>query len=207
MQKCIIILSLLTINIIDSFCQYTQPQIVNTGLLRQQFDFVAASQRENQWCWAASIEMVLNYYGVRISQEDIVRRTFGLDSNGNLINRGATNEEITFALNSWGIDYNSRQFTVSAQYYRGIPIPLGLVRELDLPRPIIIAYHTGPQTGHAVVLTACSYLPTNNGPYIQSLIVRDPWPNQQNIMNNGRLEYLGTDLVQKISGFWIVQVN
>lgn len=192
------------------FSQYyppVAPPPIYTGILRQNFDFVTASQKANQWCWAASIQMVFNYYGVRISQEDIARRAFGLDAYGNLINRGATDDEITNALNAWGIDYNGRKFTVTAQHYRGVPIPSGLIAELNLARPIIIAYRSSPTTGHAVVLTACSYIPTPNGPFVQSIVVRDPWPSQENIANRGRKEYFGIDLVRKMEAFWIIRVN
>ncbi len=39
-------------------------------------DYVA-TQKEENWCWAACIEMVLHYQGVSVSQNDIVRRVFG----------------------------------------------------------------------------------------------------------------------------------
>lgn len=208
MKNFILYVSLLLVTT-KTVAQYYQPALpppIYTGILQQSFDFVAATQKEDQWCWAASIQMVFNYYGLQISQEDIVRRTFGLDFNGNLINRAATDAEITNALNAWGIDYNGIRFTISAQYYLGAPIPSGLVSELNIAHPIIVAYRSGPNTGHAVVLTACSYLPTTYGPNVQSIIVRDPWPSHANILNKGRKEYFGTSLVSQMEAYWIIQV-
>jgi hypothetical protein len=44
-----------------------------------------------------------------------------------------------------------------------------------------------------LLITAPSYIPTSTGPYIYSLVIRDPWPSQQNINNNneGRVEIAG----------------
>ena len=41
-----------------------------------RMNFVAARQLNSQWCWAACIKMVLNYYGVSITQKQIVARTY-----------------------------------------------------------------------------------------------------------------------------------
>ena len=52
---------------------------LTVGIPTETFNFVASTQRSTNWCWAASIQMTLNYYGVAITQEEIVARTYGTD--------------------------------------------------------------------------------------------------------------------------------
>ncbi|HEY0896638.1 MAG TPA: papain-like cysteine protease family protein, partial [Sphingobacteriaceae bacterium] len=49
---------------------------VYVGITARQFNYFASTQRNTEWCWAASIQMLFNYYGVDISQEQIVARSF-----------------------------------------------------------------------------------------------------------------------------------
>src|SRR5258708_30757111 len=51
-------------------------------------------QQRSNWCWAACIEMVFRYRGLRLTQERIVEETFGGD-----VNRPGTPEEILENLN------------------------------------------------------------------------------------------------------------
>src|SRR3954447_6057975 len=95
------------------------PPPLYAGILREVFDFTAASQRENEWCWAASIQMVLNYYNVAITQEEIAARTYGLDASGRIVNRGAGLDVITANLNNWNIDHNGRRYIVQAYFVPG----------------------------------------------------------------------------------------
>ena len=143
-----------------------------------------------------------HYYHINISQYNIVARTYGLDSNGNLINRSATNTQISNALVG-GTDLNGRFFSVNSTYYSGVPIPSKLIEELYLQHPVILSYSTGINTGHVVVLTSCEYYISNNGPVITRLITCDPWPSVINISNNG---FAAFSDINKILGFWIVRV-
>ena len=47
---------------------------VKTSYFRE---FVAR-QEKDCWCWAACVQMVLNYQGINVDQEDVVRRAKGL---------------------------------------------------------------------------------------------------------------------------------
>jgi len=182
-----------------------QPQYV--GIPRDEFEFSAAAQENSQWCWAASIQMILNYYGVSIDQKQIVARTYGVDPMGRLPNWSGNLQAITGNLNNWSIDNRRRPYVVQASVTAGAPTPLYLVQELEAKRPVMIGYATGPTSGHAVVITAASYIPTPNGPFIQSLIVRDPWPSPVNVQNRGRVEYPGAQLAQYIQAHWYVRVT
>lgn len=190
--------------IIIYLCSFTiYSQNYSAGIT--SLNFFPSSQYMDQWCWAASIQMVYNYYGININQLDIVARTFGVDQQGNLINSAASNQQISNSLVG-GIDRNGTNFQVTSRYYPGVPIPSELIKELNNQHPVIIAHRSSPTTGHAVVLTACEYIATPTGPIITKLIVRDPWPDQNNIRNKGRIEYTGTDLVSRITGFWIIRI-
>ncbi len=182
-----------------------QPQYV--GIPSAQMNFVAAAQNNSQWCWAASIQMVLNYYGVSISQEQIVARTYGVDPYGNLPNWAGSFQAITANLNNWNVDNFGNHYSVMASLNWGAPSPAVLLQELSQGRPVIVGYSSGPSTGHAVVITAASYIPSASGPIIQSVVARDPWPSPQNIQTAGRVEYPGAQFGSLMQAYWYVRVQ
>lgn len=172
----------------------------------ESFNYVYAEQENTNWCWAASIQMIFNYYGVDISQEQIVKRSYGSDPNGKLPNWAGSLEIITANLNNWNMDNQGRVYVVQSTLYYGAPTPYYLVQELTAGRPMLIGYMSGPTSGHAVVLTAVTYYETMNGPYIQSIVVRDPWPNKENKRNKGRVEYPALNLAQVINAHWYIRI-
>ena len=181
-------------------------QAIYVGIPSNQMDYFSASQFKSQWCWAASIQMVLNGYGVNIRQDQIVERTYGRNPFGALPNWPGSIQTIHRNLNNWGIDNFGYPYTVMAQIGNGAPSPSILVNELSYGRPVIIGYRSGPNSGHAVVVTAVSYIPTPSGPYIQTIVVRDPWPSEENIRNKGRVEYPAAALANNIQAYWYVRV-
>lgn len=187
------------------------PQYV--GITSQTFNYVASSQQTQMWCWAACIEMVFRYHGVNVSQQDIVARTYGTDWMGNPPPFGATVDIITANLNNWGIDRNGARYTVRASLTPSmIPDEL-ILGELELQKPMIIAYGPTLHSGHVVVLTAASYLPTPHGRMIRTLVVRDPFPNPFTIQTLGRVEYLNYTLPQQgglpapVQAVWFVDIQ
>ena len=181
-------------------------QLITVGIPSNSMNFYAASQSNSNWCWAASIKMVLNYYGVKISQEDIVRRSYGTDPYGRLPNWQGSHQVITKNLNNWSVDKSGRVYTVRASLYFGAPNVSYLIQELSNNRPVLVGYRSGSSGGHAVIITAVSYIMTNNEPIIQTITVRDPWPNQQNINNRGRVVYQASDFARKINHHWYIRV-
>lgn len=180
-------------------------ELLWVGVPREQFNYVASSQRNTQWCWAASIQMVLNYYGVNISQEDVVQRSYGAQ-----VNQPANEAVITANLNNWNVDKSGQQYVVQASLNWGAPTPLYLVNELANGHPVMIGLNNPGGGGHAVVITACGYVPTPNGPYIQSLVIRDPWPDETTIPTEGRKEYGPNQInsfVSRIRSHWYIRVN
>ena len=183
-----------------------QPGVQYVGIPSEQMNYYSASQTNSQWCWAASIQMVLNYYGVDIDQPQIVQRTYGTDDFGNLPNWPGSFQAIHRNLNNWNIDSRGR-YRVVANIGMGAPTPRTLVQELSQGHPVIIGYKTGRNSGHAVVITAVSYSQTPQGPIIHSIVVRDPWPSRRNQSNYGRVEYPGAVLANNIQAYWYVRVG
>ncbi len=190
--------------IIYTSINYSQIQYV--GIKSNDFNSVYSDQDNSQWCWAASIQMILNYYGIDISQEDIVRRSYGSDPYGNLPNWTGNSQTITANLNNWNISNNGIPYRVSATMGIGAPTPAILLNEMQNGAPVLLGYMSSPNSGHAVVATAVSYSNSYFGPIIQSIIVRDPWPSPQNIMNLGKMEYSGNILASKITAYWYIRV-
>jgi len=134
-------------------------------------------QRQDQWCWAASIQMILNYHGLYVTQEKVVQMI-----KGDLRNEGGTHEEIIYALNGWGIDYQGRPSTVRAFTDNSLT-PAGLINILAYKYPMIAELNNSDGSGHAVVLTAVGfhYVAVWNGyayanvPVLDYAIYRDPW--------------------------------
>src|SRR5713101_6521279 len=71
------------------------PQLIDSEIARDEFDFFAAAQRQNEWCWAASIQMILNWYHLPVDQAQIVARNYGAP-----INQGGTDQMISASLNT-----------------------------------------------------------------------------------------------------------
>ncbi len=185
--------------------QNQDPYVV--GIKSDVFSYYASPQHNSNWCWAASLQMIFNYYGINITQEQIVARSYGADPNGELPNWAGNWQVITANLNNWSVDNNGRQYLVRAVFNQGPPNPAYLVAELAAGRPVLIGYQSGPNSGHAVVITACRYIETYYGPVIQSIIVRDPWPDPDNVANEGRKEWRGIDLANLIQGHWFIEVD
>lgn len=141
-------------------------QRCNAGIDSSILNVVASdSQRANQWCWAASIEAVLNYYGYNITQEDIVFQTWG-----QIRNMPGTPRDILTALNKVYVDRDGKRFRVSANALTANHITAA--QDLANNKPLIIG-----TLGHAMVLTAVQYDRDRNGNgQIVNAIVRDPWP-------------------------------
>ena len=144
------------------------------GVLSEEFEFFAApkdlgKQRQANWCWAASVQMVLNYHGLYITQEDIVERIFGSQ-----IDKPGSADNILTALSGWAPDTRGRFSTIHA-----VPYVLSgseIVQDLAYKWPLIVGLK-GEPIGHAYVLTAVFYgVDWFNNPIFTKVVLRDPWP-------------------------------
>jgi hypothetical protein len=178
----------------------TQPHVFTCGVQTSRFNFVYAEQQETNWCWAACIQMILNYYGINLTQSQIVYRTFGTNNWGDLPNWAGSIENIHENLNNWNIDNSGSPYNVHASFYQGAPNVNWLINELQSGHPVLIAYINGT-SGHAVLITGCNYSMKNGNYLIHTLTVRDPWPG------NGRITYNGYDIASRIQAHWYIRVE
>lgn len=128
-----------------------------------------ATQEEDQWCWAACVQMVLNYQGVDVAQDDIVRRAFG-----HRVNRPGNCHDIVKGANGWHTDSRvisarvENPYSVTAQ---------SIINDLVEKYPLIIGLEmAGQNVGHAYVLTGISFKEVNGKCQPVEVILRDPWP-------------------------------
>jgi Peptidase_C39 like family len=156
------------------------------GLDSLQVDKSFKFQETPVWCWAATIQMALNYYGFNISQPDIVEKTFGaaISSTGNWM-------QMTNNLNFVGKSTNGKTIMVSATVYMGSPSSEAVINHLKQKKPVIMAFNN-PQTftGHAVLITGVDYKVVGNRATIEKLMIRDPFPyNEAHVANGGKIVF------------------
>lgn len=153
------------------------PNSYVVGVPTEEFVHFAAPtgdgrQQMQNWCWAACIQMVLNYHGLYIHQEEIVRRIFGA-----VVDRPASGGQIIQALSGWAPDTRGRHSAIYADPYNIDPATV--INDLDHRWPLIVGLSGGAPgvQGHAYVLTgAYFYLDEYNQPVIHRVILRDPYP-------------------------------
>lgn len=111
-------------------------------------------QYKDNWCWAACVQMVLDYYGLSVSQSRIVERAYGDDYDFT-----ANKNDIIGALNGWYVN----GYTVRANYER-YKNAKTLIDAIASGRPLIIGLNERyTSTGHAYVLTHIFFTKDYNG--------------------------------------------
>ena len=159
------------------YIQQIEPGLFVAGIPTNEFEYYAAPQsaghqRQTNWCWAACIQMVLNYHGVAVTQEQVVQRIF----NGTVTNEPGRLDQILTALSGWAFSTNGRpvMLTSTSVAFSGSEI----VTDLAMKWPIIVGVQMVPgKVGHAYVMTAVTYrVDKMNQPIFVSAILRDPWP-------------------------------
>jgi hypothetical protein len=150
---------------------YCTSEVDFSDFYQRAFD----TQKESQWCWAASISMVFSYHGHSVSQQRIVSAAYGGIVNmpavtGMTIARQIarpwsddSGETFKSALSS-AYDYDAGVYATNNAI---------MINELDNDRPFIIG-----TAGHAVVVTHMEYFPTQMGPNVRAVGVFDPWPGR-----------------------------
>jgi ABC-type bacteriocin/lantibiotic exporter with double-glycine peptidase domain len=158
------------------------------GVPSVQFDFYVVKQRKMNWCWAASVQMVLNYHGLFVKQEEIVQRIYG-----DQVDLSAQPSQILAALSGWAPDTRGSYSAIQASPYtiNGSQI----VQDLAYKWPLIAGLSYPDGRGHAVVLTAIVYsVDQFNNPIFQKVVIRDPWPE-----NPSKQELSWTEFQQRLS--------
>ena len=131
---------------------------------------VSGRQRQANWCWAAVIQMVLNWHDVYITQEEVVQRIYADQRDA-----PATLEQVITALHLTAPDARGGYSSVTATYR---PTVQEIIDDLTHRWPLIIGL-TGDPIGHAYVLTGVYYhLDQNNQPVVDRVVLRDPLPGR-----------------------------
>ena len=155
-------------------------------------------QRCPEWCWAASSQMILNYHGLYVEQEQIVNKIFG-----SLECQGGTPDEIVDGMTGWAPDIRGRFSEIHSE--RGLISPEDIVRNLAYNWPLLVCMDNGSGGGHAVVLTAVYYsMNGNNNVIIDKVSIRDPWPLNPSLQTMSWDEFSGK--VQDIIRVWVVRL-
>jgi len=159
--------------VVATLSGWVSAQTTSVGIPTANFNFVSAAQLKNEWCWAASVQMVLNWYNIPITQSDVVDRIYGKP-----VDEAASEDAIAVALSGAELDRDHQKVLVRAKRIRGAPPTQLLVEELSQQHPVLITVRSSQTTLHAVVLTSAEYERTAQGHiHVTSLTLRDPNPN------------------------------
>ncbi|MCB1193401.1 MAG: C39 family peptidase [Leptospiraceae bacterium] len=207
---------LLIVFLFHSFCQGAIPQSQPStgsdynevqsnyyvaGIPSKEFEYYttpsqSGRQRQANWCWAACIQMVLNYHGLFVTQEQVVERIYG-----GLVDSPAGVQEIMNALSGWAANNRGGYSRIYAQY--GLWSTTELVKLLSNKKPLIVGL-TNPNEpiGHTYVITAVYYtMGALNIPNIHKVILRDPMPTKPSRQEMSWNEFISRD--PKFFKIWV----
>ncbi|SDR94153.1 Papain-like cysteine protease AvrRpt2 [Polaribacter sp. KT25b] len=186
----IIILMFIGINLNAQSCKQYGNNYFGCGVPTNEFEYMRAtsvnggSQMQSNWCWAACIQMTLNYHGLYVSQVDVVRKIYGFSNS----NRPANERQILNALSGWAADNRGRFSSINA--YGGYTSVQEIISGLSKKWPLIVGLsNSNGGIGHAYVMTGIYYSNRydNFGNVIgiipDKVVLRDPWP-----LNDSRQE-------------------
>lgn len=127
---------------------------ISVARVNDYIEYCFHRQYKDNWCWAACVQMVLDYYGVDVTQSRIVERAYGDDYDFT-----ANKNDIIDALNGWYIN----GCTIRANYER-YKNAKTLIDAIASGRPLIIGLNENyTSTGHAYVLTHIFFTIDYNG--------------------------------------------
>ncbi len=201
---------------VNLFLRSFQPQrtylpTYSAGIDTRNFNIIYSHQRQTNWCAAACIQTIAAHYGIEISQEDLARNHCATDHFNNPRNCPATDYVITGNLNFCHNIYHNqlKRVCISSTLEKGDIDFNAVIRELQENRPVMVAYRPqGSSIGHAVIITGITWQCDNGIHYIQQLVIRDPWPSQENINNYGRKVITNVrDFESRIFSHWYISIS
>lgn len=129
-----------------------------SGLSAAGMAAIFQAQEASNWCWAASVAMILRRYGGQVTQQEVVRTALGVPEN-----QRATERAVAGLLNRTWRDALGQTLVASAQavarWHRGMGLAAPEVLEdLALGHPLLL----GAQE-HAMVLVQVTYERRSDG--------------------------------------------
>jgi hypothetical protein len=148
----------------------------------KNFSAVTARQQTGVWCWAACIQMVLNFNGINWTQSQVVE-----DTKGQIVLEGASIQEIMNFFPRWHVEQNGRKWYGDCFYVQGMPPVSMIITQLEINRPLII----GVNQHHVVILHKAAFvggpnvppgfvlpggrIPQDGTEQIRYVVIFDPW--------------------------------
>lgn len=149
------------------------------------FKIKRAFQATPVWCWAASLQMIVNFHHPfeNISQCDIVKDCFGIDDCSEAALSGGYMSSMKRFLET-----NDLGVTFTCDYSR-YPLSVEEIAENILScKPIIVEIRTSPFSSmtHAVVIMGIWTNRDYYGNMVTTVVLRDPYPyNWNSLMTAG----------------------
>jgi len=178
---------------------------VTVGIPTAEFNFVSSAQLHTEWCWAASVQMVLNWYNIPVKQTDVVDRIYGKP-----VDEAATEDAIRVALSGTAYDRQGKKVHLHAERRLGAPPVSLLIEQLGEQRPILVTVHSTKTMLHAVVLTSAEYVNSGKDTRVTSLTFRDPNPEFHDRHTAATVSLKGEKLARfakTISSYYVVSVK
>jgi SAM-dependent methyltransferase len=112
---------------------------------------IAADQHCDNWCWAASLQMLAKSQGIDLAQEWFVKKIYGASLP---CKPSGSFENIQRAIEGVSEKVNGTTVTLSGAFHYGIPTnPAGMIQAIEDKRPFIFGY-----AGHAYVCYGLTWL-------------------------------------------------
>lgn len=127
---------------------------ISVARVNDYMEYCLHRQYKDNWCWAACVQMVLDYYGLNVSQSKIVERAYGDYSDFT-----ANKEDIIDAIDGWLISGSIVRAT-----YEKYKSAKTLIDAMTKGTPLIIGLNERyASVGHAYVLTHIFFSRDNYG--------------------------------------------
>jgi len=139
----------------------------------ETFKTHASPAEKSQWSWAACISMILNFYDIPSTQEEVVKKITGDIKD---IPAGSL-KEIAEYMNGTGITSSLKKLSVNATAYdASVFIPFkDMIDEIKEGRPFIIGIaNKDKESGHVVICYGVDWYENSEGQCITDFYVYDP---------------------------------
>lgn len=176
------------------------------GIPSERFEAIAPEKKELSYAYAACIQMVLDSYGFKVSQEDVLLQIAVYKIFSNLFGEESGSGFLK-TIDGWKLPKHDRSFIVKSELFERSLHPVSIIKQLSQNRPVIFAYSSNEDTLHILVLTAVSFIVDSYGkPFITSIVVYDPYSDDLNTRSKGLREYPSKQFTSNIQWMHLITV-